>query len=147
MTQKKTPTLFIVLRVIGFLLIACGITLIIVGATKKVPDMGDSGWFESETSRDGFIFGGISCCVFSLPILVASFVIPIAKAGMKITKQIHEETKDDLMYILNNTTQMMGNARQAFTRELQSQETKCTNCGAPFEDNDTSCKYCGNQRK
>lgn len=151
--KKKIPTLFLVLRIVGFGLIAAGITLLILAIATKVPEMGQNGWFEAEEKKSLLMFGGITCLIFSVPMLVTGFMSKIQKSFSKVsiqtTSEIIEENKEDLKNISNTTAEIQ---REAITTKAKAVKDGlkdtiyCKHCGAEIDSDSTFCKECGKKQ-
>lgn len=94
--KNKLPTLFLVFRIIGFLLFTIGAVVLVLGLFQSVPEMGQNGWFDAESRRSGMIFGGLTCLMFGLGFTLASFTPALNRVGIKMTKYIAEQNKEDL---------------------------------------------------
>ena len=71
--EHKKPIIYLVLRILGFTLLAVGIILFISAITTHVPDMGQDNWFEASTRRMQLFFGGSACLMFAFTFIIASF--------------------------------------------------------------------------
>ena len=71
--DNKKPKHFLVLKAIGFALLAIGIVVLISGILIDVPEMGEDNWFEMSSKKSGTIFGGVACCFISIPFVIMGF--------------------------------------------------------------------------
>lgn len=147
---KNTPKLFIILRIIAGLLIAGGITLIVLGATKQVPNMGDPGWFDAEAAKGDLIFGGVACLIFGVVILFAGFMPLIHKSMSKVvihtTNQILEENKQELKDMADTKAEISADALKTTARAVKQGLTDtvyCKDCGKEIDKDSKFCRYCG----
>lgn len=150
---KNTPKFFIILRIIAGLLIAGGITLIILGATKQVPNMGDPGWFDAEAAKGDLIFGGVACLSFGVVILFAGFMPLIHKSMSKVTIQttseILDENKQELKNIADAQAEISKDAIKVTAKSVKEGiiNTKyCKECGKEIAEDSKFCKHCGTQQ-
>lgn len=149
-TNEK-PRIFLVLKVIGFTLIAIGAILLLAGITKRVPDMGADNWFEMKSSQMGLIFGGVACGMISVPVLILGFRAEIAKVSTKTAKYIQNETKEDLTEIADNTADIVSGAITKTTRAVKEGLTKedaifCKHCGKAIDSDSKFCRHCGKEQ-
>lgn len=151
MENKKTkmPKVFLILGLVSLILLAVGVSLIIIGAIQKVPEMGETGWFEAETTKSNFIFGGSVCLGFGLVLLISSFTPLFHKVSVKTTKYIMSETKEDLTEIADMSadiaspiiTKTVGAVKEEF------RDTKyCKHCGAKIDEDSKYCSECGKRQ-
>lgn len=124
--DNKKPKHFLVLKAIGFTLLAIGIILIISGILIDVPEMGEDNWFEMSSKKSGTIFGGVACCIISSAVLAAGFRPEISKMMTRSAKYIQEENKEDLKDIVGTTADIAGDAITKTTRAIKKglQENK-----------------------
>ena len=153
MTEKKQlPKLFTILKIVGLALVVAGITLLICGGIKKVPSMGENGWFEAETTKSGLMFGGGVCIIISVFLLISGFMPNISramsKAHIQTTSQIVSENKDDLKAISNAQAEISADAITKTTKAIKDgfKDTMfCKYCGQEIDADSTFCKHCGKQ--
>ena len=166
--KTKLPTIFIVLRIIALLLLATGITLIVIG---------------SKNDNSIIMIGifGLFLCLF---LGVISFIPSIQKTSIKTEKYIMETTKDDLKDLLSTTMgigigatsdAIDGNedelrnvvdkgsgiasggifkSAKAFAKGFKSglgdaqgqTDVYCKYCGASIDADSVFCKKCGRQQ-
>ena len=144
--MENKPKIFLVLRIIGFVLLAVGITLIIVGAVQKVPSMGEPGWFGGETAKHGMIFGGVACCMFSCPMIIISFTTHISKTMIKTSRYIQEENKQDLTDLASTNADIVGDSITKTVRSIRKgfkDEKFCKYCGSQIDEDSKFCSQCG----
>ena len=147
--KNQKPKIFLILKFIGFTLLAIGIILVITGITKDTPDMDNDNWFAGTTSKMFTIFGGVACCMFSIPVLIFGFRTEITKLNTKTTKYIQEENKDDLKDIASNTADISSDAITTTTKAIKKglKDTKfCSECGTEIDANAKFCNNCGKEQ-
>ncbi len=157
-TQK--PKIFLILRIIAIVLLITGIVLLVKSFNHDVPAMGESGWFEAESTQAGFRFGGITCIFISLPVFCWSFIPDIRKMSIRTAKYLQQETKDDIKDILDTNMDITRDARQETVDMLAdgisktrgnntetttaTKKTKyCSNCGGKISATSKFCEHCG----
>lgn len=152
MEKKQLPKMFTVLKIMGCVLLAVSIALFIIGATKHVPAMGDSGWFEAETSKNDLLFGGGVCLMFGIFLLIGGFSPKINKAMSKVhiqtTSEIIQENKEDLKTISDTTADISAGAITKTTKAIKDgiKDTMfCKHCGQAIDADSVFCKHCGKQ--
>ena len=167
--KTKLPTIFIVLRIIALLLLATGITLVVIG---------------SKNDEAKFMIPGIFGLILCLFLGVISFIPSIQKTSIKTEKYIMETTKDDLKDLLSTTMgigigatsdAIDGNedelrnvvdkgsdiasggifkSAKAFAKGFKSglgdaqgqADVYCKYCGASIDADSVFCKKCGRQQ-
>ena len=149
-TNEK-PKIFLILKAIGFVLIAIGVILLIAAITTRVPEMGSDHWFEMHSKRMFLIFGGVACGMISLPVLILGFRAEIAKVSTKTAKYIQNETKEDLTEIADNTADIVSGAITKTTRAVKEGLTKedaifCKHCGKAIDSDSKFCRHCGKEQ-
>ncbi len=161
----------VVLWSIGGVLALIGIILMIVSAATKTPAMGSNGWFESESSKNGLLFGGIACLIFGIFLSIAgamtflishrrellafqaNAVLPVADEMVDKGAPIIEKASKTVGKGLGN---VVGGVKQGWTGESNSIECPecktenskkhkfCKNCGKPLSATDL-CAKCGSK--
>ena len=148
--KNKKPIIFLILKIVGFVLLAVGITLIIVSTTIEVPEMGEDNWFDMETKQSGLMFGGIACCVFAISIIIAGFMTEIAKVNMKTMKYIQGENKEVLTDIADTSADISKGAVTKMTKAVKQgfaeDQMFCKHCGASIDIDSKFCNKCGKEQ-
>ena len=167
--KTKLPTIFIVLRIIALLLLATGITLVVIG---------------SKNDEAKFMIPGIFGLILCLFLGVISFIPSIQKTSIKTEKYIMETSKEDLKDLLSTTMgigigatsdAIDGNedelrnvvdkgsdiasggifkTARAFGRGIKESfggtkgqaDAYCKYCGASIDADSVFCKKCGRQQ-
>jgi hypothetical protein len=70
---QRFRKLFLVLALVGIGVIIVGIILLISALSTNVPQMGESGWFGAESSKNGLMFGGVACMMFGSFLTIVGF--------------------------------------------------------------------------
>ena len=166
--KTKLPTIFIVLRIIALLLLATGITLVVIGSKND----------------NAIIMLGIFGLILCLFLGVISFIPSIQKTSIKTEKYIMESSKEDLKDLLSTTMgigigatsdAIDGNedelrnvvdkgsdiasggifkSAKAFAKGFKSgfgdaqgqSDAYCKYCGASIDADSVFCKKCGRQQ-
>lgn len=151
--KMKKPTFYLVMKIIGFSVLAIGLILLICGITKNIPSMGQAGWFDAESAKNGLISGGVTCIFVSIALLITGFTPEIAKMSAKHQKYIQQETKEDLTDIANTSADIVDDAIvttvKAVKKGLSEDEEKsvfCKHCGKEIDFDSTFCKHCGKEQ-
>lgn len=142
MEEKKKFSIINYLWVIPLIL---GIVIGIIGILKInsannmfVPDLGDDGWFEAETSQSNAEFGGIAMCMigfFGVGLMgsIMCFSIPRAVRASK------KHMKSFGTYINDNIIQPAKEKVEGSSEKLK----KCKYCGSLAKLDATECESCG----
>ena len=129
MSQNKKPIIYLILKIVGFVLIGVGIAIIIVGTSIHIPGMGQDGWFEASSKSASIRFGGIACMMFGIFITITSFALSNHNKNVKTIEDLHTEVQDNMLNQTDATT--------------KKPNTACSSCGAKNKRNATTCEYCG----
>ena len=144
--KNHKPIHFLILKIIGFALLAVGVFILVNGLRTQVPDMGEDNWFDSSRDKSFTIFGGIACCFISLPFLLLGFRPEIAKMKVKSAKYIQQANKEDLTDIVSDTADIAGDAVTKTTRAIKkglADTMYCKHCGAEIDRDSKFCSVCG----
>ena len=142
--EVKEPKHFLVLRILGFILLAVGITLVVLAWTVLGKPFMDT----IEPSFAALVPGSFMA-VLSLPVIIGGFSPKIAKLNAKGAKYIQQETKEDLKDIASTKADIHG---EAITKSFKAvkkglKDTKyCKHCGAEIDADSTFCKECGKKQ-
>ena len=144
------------LWVFGGFLALIGIILLIVSATKKTPSMGSNGWFESESTKNGLLFGGIACLIFGIFISVAgamTFAISHRREmlafGANAVLPVADELVDKGAPVIEKASKsigkglgsVVGGVKEGWTGE--SNTIECPDCKTENSKRNKYCKNCG----
>lgn len=151
MDEKKTtkPVFFMILKIIGFALLAIGIIILITNLNKQVPSMGSNGWFEAERSKSFGIFAGIAFSMISIFIISIAFSPEIKKLTVKTTKYVLDENKDDIKSIADTSAEIGSDAITTVTKSIKKglKDTKfCKHCGTEIDADSRFCNTCGKEQ-
>lgn len=142
--EVKEPKHFLVLRILGFLLLAVGITLVVLAWTVLGEPFVD-------TIKPSFaaLVPGMFMCVISIALLFSGYSPKIAKLNAKGERYIQQETKDELKDIADTKvdihSEAITNSIKAVKKGLK--DTKyCKHCGAEIDADSTFCKECGKKQ-
>ena len=167
--KTKLPTIFIVLRIIALLLLATGITLVVIGS-------------KNDDAR--FMIPGIFGLILCLFLGIISFIPSIQKTSIKTEKYIMETSKEDLKDLLSTTmgigigatsdaideneddfrnvvdkgsdiasgglfktARTIGRGiKQGFGDAKGQKDVYCKYCGASIDSDSVFCKQCGRKQ-
>lgn len=118
MDKKKITT---PLKIVGIILIIAGVILFIVAASMYVPNMGDSGWFDSSSTQSSMYFGAAALCVLGIFLFIVSFA----------TKSINTKLPTN---VFNDG--IFGEIKNKF------KDKKCDYCGTICKPTETNCPNC-----
>ena len=142
--EVKEPKHFLVLRILGFILLAVGITLVVLACTVFAEPF-------LNTIEPSFaaLMPGLFMTVISIPVLVGGFSPKIAKLNAKGAKYIQQETKDDLKDIASTKADIHSEAITTSFKAVKKglKDIKyCKHCGAEIDADSTFCKECGKKQ-
>lgn len=147
--ETKKPLIFLILKIIGFALLAAGICLFIYSSTIKVPEMGHPDWFDKETLKGDLIFGAIAICMISVFILIASFMPAFSKVSVKTARYIQDENKEDLKAMATTQAEIseeaIAKSAKAIKRGFQDSKF-CKYCGQEIDSDSVFCSKCGKEQ-
>ena len=142
MEEKKksgfTNYIWIIPLVLGIIIGIIGITKINASNNMYVPEMGDSGWFEAETSQSNALFVGITICIigfFVLGIMGTTMCYSIPR-GIRASKK---HMKSFGSYINDNIVQPAKEHMESSSGKLK----ECKYCGSLAKIDATECSSCG----
>lgn len=150
MKENKAPKVYLILKIIGFLMIAVGAVLIIVGLIQNVPSMGDDSWFNASTTRMGLIFGGLACCLFGIFLTITGFTPSIMKVQIKTQKHVINENADDLKNIADTGADIVSGGVGKIVKTVKDniKDNKfCKFCGKEIDGESIYCPFCGKKQK
>lgn len=129
--------IWIIPLIIGIIVLLIGISKINSANDMYVPEMGEDGWFDAETSQSKTRFAGIAMCSFGGMIAfmgtIMCYSIPRAtSAGKKHLKSFGS-------YIDENIVQPIKEKNEAQSNKLK----KCKYCGSLAKLDATECESCG----
>lgn len=143
MAEQKEPRHLLVFRILGFLLLFGGITLVILGAVVFREEWG----FHGETIINSKLFTpGMFASFLSVPALLVGFSAKIAKASIASEKYIQQSTKEDLKDIADTSANITSDAVTTTVKAVKKgiKDTKyCSECGAEIEADSKFCRHCG----
>ncbi len=144
-TPKSNPKVLLLLKIIGFVILAVGIVFFVISRLNF-------GNFENDWFMTGGIIGGI-CFVIGFLCVVIGFLPQMAKWNIKLGKHIQEQNKEDLTSIANTSAeineQAIETAAKAAKRGLDDDsETKfCSQCCKKISKNSKFCSHCGAEQE
>ena len=133
MDSKTKNIVWWIVRIIGIALLIGGVVLLVSGINMDVPNMGDIGWYEAETSRSSNMFSGITMISFGVMIIAVSLFANKAKS--LITKFVNPTESND---------KSIGDVMKGMTQE---KIYHCEYCGNEVKKDQTKCQSCGASRK
>ncbi len=136
--KRKILKWQIVLMVLGFLLLAGGITMIVFFAI-------------SDTINPALIIVGCFLLVFAFIMLSYAFLPLIQRGMIKINKQIIEENKEDLKDISSTTGEIASEgvkkvAKSAMEGVNDADKIYCKHCGQLIDSDSKFCSFCGKEQ-
>lgn len=159
-TNKVTPKqkiIFTVLLIVGIVLLVAGISLLVWGLITRVPSMNSHGWFDSQSSKMGKIFGGAVCIMFGVAAIIVGcsvrFSTKIEDSLFNDSDEVDEDgyspddlNKDGRVDASERILSILKNGK-----EEQSQKEKpavyCQYCGTLIPDGLGKCPSCNAVRK
>lgn len=144
----KEPKHFLVMRVLGFLLLAIGIVLIILACTVFSAHPFNDTFFPKEPNFAALAVG-IFSIVISLVLIVNGFAPKFAKLNAKGARYIQQETKEDTKEIASTGADISSEAVTKTAKAIKKgiKDTKfCKHCGAEIDADSAFCKDCGKKQ-
>lgn len=141
--KKRPPKFYLGLKITGFLMLAIGITLFVLGIIIRQP----FGSFTEPTFA--LLIPGLVIVTFSIPAIAISFSPEIEKIRIEKNRYIQEETKEDLTAIADNTADITTGAIKRTARAVREglKNTKyCKHCGEEIDVDSVFCNKCGNKQ-
>ena len=123
----KKKKFWVIPLIIGVMLIIAGVVLIAT-APEEIA-MGQPGWFDSSSARDGHIVGGI----FAIMVGVIAIILSITLNYMFNSKEAQEADK---------FREKLTGAIFNFETDESKEDKTCAYCGAKL-GNDGVCHNCG----
>lgn len=152
---KKVRT---ILFAIGAIMIIAGIVLVIIGATRKGVSMEDEGWFDSQKSKNGFIFGGVGLLCFGIVVLfwgMMTFIYSHNREMLSFGASAVMPVADEIADVGAPTIEKVGKAfgkgiggvvggiKEGWTGEGESNTVVCPECNTENSKKSKFCKNCG----
>lgn len=143
--RKDTkPKIFLVLKIVGFLLAAVGLVLLIVGIATPDPSSSNS-WFAGTAQKMGVIFGGAACLIIAISLIFAGFTPSIKRIQVKTTKYVVSDNKEDLTDIATDAADIAEPALSKL-KKATKQKKFCKECGKPIDADSKFCQHCGKEQ-
>ena len=133
--QSSKKILF--LRFLGFILLAIGVILIVLGFVFKDTFAGMA------TPKMAFLVPGFFLMPLSIFVISFSFSNKTYKNSLKILTDFHEENKDLFLDLAKQSSEINSGMSTITAQSSQKKETNCQGCGAPIDPSSTVCPYCG----
>ncbi|MBO7508533.1 MAG: hypothetical protein J6T39_02700 [Clostridia bacterium] len=136
---------YIIVQIIGIVLGVIGLIMLSVSIMMNVPRMGESGWFEARSIKDGLMFAGVSITIlgFCVGSIIAAVVKTKFSGHHKMTISKQREIMDTLRTELKDN-----NANESGETFHTEHKTKtCEYCGCELKLEQTACPYCGAKTK
>ncbi|MBR1890628.1 MAG: zinc ribbon domain-containing protein [Clostridia bacterium] len=171
--QKFLKKIRLVLLIVGALMLAGGITLIVLGVNKEnsIP-MGEEGWFDASSAGSGMLAGGIAMVFFGVVAFIASIAITItahrreiiaytASSTLPVVGEVAEKVANKGVDIIDKNSEKMGRSfgnvlggavggvKKAWNEASNGANGKkavvCEQCGYKNDTTDKFCGGCGNK--
>lgn len=144
--KTNEPKAFSVMRILGAILLVCGIPLVVVG-----------GLLGLESSLFWLMFVGVGFLFVGLSILFVGCWPLIDRLAIKTTKHMMSSNKEDLKDIADTGADIvdgaLGKTAKSITRgikqglndteEATTKAKYCKHCGAKIDEDSKFCKECG----
>ena len=141
MSDNKKPKYFLVLKIVGFIFLIVGIA----GAVISGLNFGN---FDNNL----FMVGGIMASVgffVGFVCFIIGFMPEIQRIGVKTSKYIQEQNKEDLTDIANTSADISSEAITKSAKAVKKglEGTKfCKHCGKEIDADSKFCSYCGKEQ-
>ena len=133
--QSSKKNLF--LRFLGFILLAIGVILIVLGFVFNDTFAGMS------TPKPAFLVPGFFLMPLSIFVISFGFSNKTYKNSLKMLKNFQEENKDLFLDLAKQSSEINSEMATITAQASQKKETNCPGCGAPIDPSSTVCPYCG----
>lgn len=140
MDKNQKPKHFIVLRILGFISLAVGVLLILLGAIVFSDKYG---------ANIGLIIPGAFMAFLAFPLLMFGFLDKISKATIRTAKYIQQQNQDDLKDISDNAVEIAGGAITKTAKAVKKgiKDTMfCKHCGTEIDADSKFCNKCGKEQ-
>jgi len=138
-TEKtKIPKAFIVIRIIGFILLAVAVCSFIAAGVADIFAL--------------FPVGGVGL-VIGIFLTIVSFMPNLQKLAIKTSKYIIEENKQDLKDISSSGAEIVSEGVTKVTKAVKkglteddSEKMYCKYCGGKIDKDSKFCSFCGGEQ-
>ena len=131
------------LKLFGSLLLAIGITLIILGTVVFKEEMSKDFYFPNFF----FLIPGMFVSFLSLPLLFLGFAPNISAAGAKLQNEAYDKAGGDMKTAARKGAEITGEAVEITARATKKGFTGgvmfCKKCGKEIDENSNFCRFCG----
>ncbi len=141
----KAPVHFLICKILGFLALVGGITLIVLACTAF-----------SEPFMDTFqpniiaLMIGSTLSMCSVVLLFVGFIPQFKKIAVKSAKYMQQQNAGDLKDIASTSANISSDAVTTTARAVKEglKDTKyCSHCGAEIDRDSAFCKECGQKQE
>lgn len=147
--NKKVKLAGIIVIVIGICLLCAGIITAVSAARLEVPELGEPGWYESESNKNNTTFLGLFMVMIGIFLTAMGCKI---RFGIGNRRQIMAYRTQEVMPITREGVEKMTPTMRTAAREIargvkegfSDQETLfCRYCGAQIPADSVFCNKCG----
>lgn len=141
----KAPVHFLICKILGFIALVGGITLIVLACTVLSKPFMDT----IQPNIIALMVGStLSMC--SIVLLFAGFIPQFKKMTVKSAKYLQTQNKDDLKEIASTSADIKSEAVTKTAKAVKKgfNDTKfCKKCGVEIDRDSTFCKECGEKQE
>jgi flagellar motor component MotA len=147
MSNVKEPKLYLVLRILGFILLVIGIGMIVAGiiVSQNIDP------FESSLDM-ALIFPGVFIVMGGISCTVIGFEPKMAMMSARKARYIQEMTKGDLKAVADTQADIASEAISKTTKAIKdgindkvADTMFCKHCGETIDQDSKFCKHCGKE--
>jgi hypothetical protein len=147
MSNLKEPKIYLVLRILGFTLLAAGIGLIVSGiiVSQNIDPF--------ESSLDFvLIMLGMFAIVFSIALIIGGFSPKMSALSARTNRYVQEISKGDLKAMADTQADISMEAVSKTAKAIKdgiddkvADTMFCKHCGETIDQDSKFCKHCGKE--